>query len=267
MSMVTPVAIEPSLYDELFDQAERARWRITDIPWKEIDRDKASDGLILVVRAALRQELPTYRATQWFMEKFPDNVDFSQWVSIWFYEETKHPQALRRWLFELGEDVDHNELIGGRQMYRFPRSFVGAMVVSIIAEMTAAKLYLQLESVSPEPVLRLIARNLAADEARHASGFYRFTVEALKDPEQQRRGIRDMLMVLQLWLRSPGLIQHPVNYFSPLIRIDDLRTETVDLESRVCQVIGNLVGLEIDSPQDVAAAIQQAKAGKARPPG
>ena len=35
-----------------------------------------------------------------------DDVDFTEWVSIWFYEETKHPDALLRWLGSFGVTVD-----------------------------------------------------------------------------------------------------------------------------------------------------------------
>lgn len=247
------------LHDELFDAAERVRWRMIDIPWGEIRDDLASPMLRYTVRAALGQELPTYRATQHYMDRYGDDAEFSQWVSIWFYEETKHPQALRRWLTALGERVDGDEIVGGREAYPLPRSFAGSMAVSIISEMTAAKLYLLLGRLSPEPVLQLIARNLASDESRHASGFYRFAARTLETSDRPGRVTRQILTVLNHWLKSPSLIQHPVGYFSAFIAVDDARDEVVAFEARVCRLFGQLLGLTIESPEDVASALRASR--------
>src|ERR1041384_3926061 len=94
------------LHTSLFDQAEGVRWQMSEIPWARIDRDAVTEPLRALVKEIAFAELTTFSATRRFMTDFADDVDFTQWISVWFYEESKHPQALLRWLRHVGVSVD-----------------------------------------------------------------------------------------------------------------------------------------------------------------
>jgi len=76
--------IEDLLHYELFGAAERVRWRMEDIPWSEIDRSKVTPKALVLVRQIALAELTTYAATRRFLQEFSDDIDFTQWMSVWF---------------------------------------------------------------------------------------------------------------------------------------------------------------------------------------
>jgi hypothetical protein len=60
--------------------------------------------------------------------------------------------------------VDERFVLRGRATAPFMKSRMGTLVTNIVSEMVASSGYVRLHQRSPEPVLALIARNLAADE-------------------------------------------------------------------------------------------------------
>src|SRR5688500_9218311 len=85
--------LEGLLHYELFTRAEVVRWQMADIPWAGIERELITPSLTAMVRQLAIAELTTYAATRRFLQEFSDDIDFTQWMSVWFYEETKHPHA------------------------------------------------------------------------------------------------------------------------------------------------------------------------------
>jgi NAD(P)-dependent dehydrogenase (short-subunit alcohol dehydrogenase family) len=92
-----------ALCHQLFAEAERVRRRSADIPWSSLDPSRASPALVALVREAAFSELTTHSATRRFLQEFSDDVDFTQWIAVWFYEESTHPQVLMQWLHHFGE--------------------------------------------------------------------------------------------------------------------------------------------------------------------
>lgn len=115
------------VYGDLFVEAERVRWRMTDIPWDQFEDDKVDDGLVYLVRRATTAEFTTFQATQRFMHEYYDDVDFTQWIAVWFYEETKHPQALMRWLANVGESFTESDVLQARETFPFVKSRIGTL--------------------------------------------------------------------------------------------------------------------------------------------
>src|SRR5687768_11844734 len=181
--------IGEALYGKLVDDAESARWRMEDIRWDTIARARATPPLCALVREVAFSELTTATATRRFLTEYGDDPDFAQWVSVWFYEETRHPHALLRWLHHADVAVDDQFLLRGRATAPFMRSKMGMLVTNIVSEMVASSSYAALAEMSPEPVLAMIARNLAADEARHAASFYAYArrhLERARDAGDRR---------------------------------------------------------------------------------
>jgi hypothetical protein len=225
----------------LLETAEACRWHMADIPWDGIDDSLVDDELIGYVRRAALTEMTTWEATQRFMTAFADDVDFTQWIAVWFYEETKHPQALMRWLDHFGVSLPAGEMLSARETQPFVESRAGTLAINVIAETIASAGYQRLASVSTEPVLRTIATNLARDEGRHASGFYVFLDRELRRSGQPDRERRKILMILYMWFRHRAGMKHP-----GMLLHQELTTETRDDPEELAEaphIVTRLCGL------------------------
>jgi hypothetical protein len=256
--------IRESLCFRLYDEAERVRWRMEDIPWHQIDRERVSVSLRTLVREVAYSELTTTSATRRFLTELGDDADFTHWISVWFYEESKHPHVLLRWLHHVGVAVDERFVLRGRATAPFMKSRMGTLVTNIVSEIVASSGYVRLHQRSPEPVLGLIARNLAADEARHAASFYCYArrhLERSPDPDADRR---DALKVLYLWFQDNQHVRHPVNEFfgrndgaaDVAQAIHELGFDLDTPRDRIFRLVGTLVGIPLDGSSDLLAHLR-----------
>ncbi len=248
------------LFPRLAEKAEGMRWRFSDIPWQGLDRSRVSPELIELVRDAAFSELTTFSASQQFLKEFWNDPDFTQWVSVWFYEETRHPQVLLAWLQRAANiQVDPDFFLRGRATAPFMKSRMGTLITNVISEMVATANYQNFAQACGEPVLAGIANNISQDEARHASSFYAYARKFLAQSEQPDQDRRDALKVLYMWTRDSDRVQHPVNEF--LGRSKDLGegqglrlAVQKDLDSvrrRACRRIGHLLGLSLNGPEAI----------------
>lgn len=255
---------EDRLCFRLSEKAERVRWRMEDIPWKSIAKDKVTPEWLNLVRESASSELTTFTASQRFLKDFWDDPDFSQWISVWFYEETRHPHALLKWLGHFGIRVDDNFFLQGRGTAPFMKSRMGTLVTNIISEMFASANYYNLHIHSPEPVLSAIALNLSNDEARHASSFYSYAKKMLVKSVNPDHDRRDALKVLYLWFQENGRVKHPVNELFARQKVDEkfqgflagIQKTFEDVQYRALRRIGNLVGASISTPEEAFALLR-----------
>jgi hypothetical protein len=239
--------IGETIFPELAETSERARWRLSDIHWDEIDPARANPATRALVRQIAFSEQTTFSATQKFLQAFSDDLDFSQWLSVWFYEETRHPLVLMRWLASLDEHCDSTFVARGRVSAPFMRSRMGTLTTNIISEVNAAALYAGLGRAATEPVLAAISRSLSSDEARHASSFYRYAARRIERSAHPDRDRVDAVKVLHFWLHENHQVGHPVNQH---VKPEYLPSDTRD---RVCRLIGTLVDLPLWRPDHVHA--------------
>jgi len=249
--MPTELAPEP-LFPRLFGQAERARWKLEDLPWSSLDRTTVTPELIQLVREIIAAEATTFSATQRFLQEFPDDLDFTNWISVWFYEETKHPQVLVRWLAELGEHCDDAFLRRARVTVPFMKSRMATLVTNIVSEMVASARYMSLRARSPEPVLGQIAARLAGDEARHAASFFLFAQRRLAMPATADADRRDALKVLYLWSKENAHVHHPVNLFKTAASPQVLAA----MQGRIFRMVGHLIGYPLRTLDDVVSHLR-----------
>ena len=263
---------DDGIFYRLFDEAEAVRWKMVDYPWSSIARDQVPPCWRAVARETLIGELTTFSATERFFADFGDDVDFTQWLTVWLYEETKHPSAILKWLDAFGEKFDTPFMLQGRQTIPFMPSKMGTLATNIVSEMVAATLYITLAAQpSCEPVLQQICRNIGGDEARHAASFYSYARKRLGRAEDPRAEKIAALKVLYFWT-TPELnarVGHPVNLLANRYRTDALIQEAVPREAlehaiattyrRTCRVFETLLGVELRDPHDVGdqlAALQ-----------
>lgn len=243
------------LFSTVMVVAERVRWRMDDLPWDKFDAAKATAGLRAIVREMAYSEQTTFSATQKFMEAFGDDTDFSQWIAVWFYEETKHPLSLLKWLARAGEVPGKDFVTEGRASQPFMKSRVGTLVTNIISEMVASHAYLQMVGGAPEPVITAIVERLSADEARHGASFFTFARKLIAASDRPDRERLDALKVLHFWLNANKSVGHPVN--AAMDRLKALLpavgapvfSPPVD---RIAQIVGTLTELPIQTAADVA---------------
>lgn len=251
---------ETWLFPRLAEKAERVRWSFAQIPWQNIDRARVTPDLVDLVRDAAFSEMTTFSASQQFLKEFWEDPDFSQWVAVWFYEETRHPQVLLAWLQKAaGVHVTPDFFLRGRATAPFMKSRMGTLTTNIISEMVAAANYQNFAQACGEPVLAGITRGIAQDEARHASSFYAYAQRLLRASKQADQDRRDALKVIYMWTRDSDRVQHPVNEFlgrsQDLGEAQGLRLAVhKDLDAvrrRACRRIGQLLGLPLNGPETI----------------
>jgi hypothetical protein len=264
--------LREALYYPLYAEAERVRWEMEAIPWGRLDRERATPGLCALVKEIAYSELTTTTATRRFLTEFSDDADFTQWISVWFYEESKHPQVLLRWLHEVGVAVDAEFVLRGRATAPFMKSRMGTFATNIISEMVASSAYAGLHRNSPEPLLAIIARLLSADEARHAASFYAYARRHLERSSDAEADRRDALKVLYLWFQGNDRVSHPVNEFyarnqgRPEVgeMMDAVGFDRMAPRDRICRLFGALLGIELDPSSDLLQTLRAAPAEPSR---
>lgn len=275
---IEPTAFESNIHDDgifyrLFEEAEKVRWKMTDYAWSAIRTADVSPSWRRVARETLLGELTTFSATERFFADFGDDVDFTQWLTVWLYEETKHPSAVLKWLDVFGEKFDSRFMLQGRQTIPFMPSKMGTLATNVISEMVAAKLYLTIGAQPTcEPVLKRIYTNIGSDEARHAASFYGFAKQRLARAEDPRSEQIAALKILDFWI-TPELnarVGHPVNILANRYKTipelqeavpgDAIESAVEQTYRRACRVFESLLGLELREPRDVSeqlAALQE----------
>lgn len=247
----TPVPPEPTLlYPTVMDVAEQVRWKVSDLPWDRFDPAKATPELKAVVREMAYSEQTTFSATQKFMESFAKDADFSQWISVWFYEETRHPMVLLKWLELAGEQHDDDFVQKGRESEPFMPSLVGTLVINIVSEMVAAHAYLHMAAGRLEPLLHATVTKLACDEARHGASFFTYARRIIENSATPERDRLDALKVLHFWFNIGKDVSHPVN--QAMKRLEALLPPLgappfFPPNDRIAQVIGALTNLPLES--------------------
>src|SRR5215469_8276771 len=240
-------------YYRLLESSEKSRWILSELRWDEIDMSKVTAELIEDIKTVAYGELTTFSATESFMKLFHDDVDFSQWLAVWFYEETKHPLAFIKWLAKLGIPTDESFIHTGRKIAPMPASKVEVLTSNICSEIAANASYYLIEKAVTEPVLVEILRNLARDEMRHSYGFQFYCEKAISqsdDPERERlRALR-----VAWFLSQPsrdGVTQHPV--FLTLSKMRFVDTDELErlLRERIVQRIAKMLDLDIPGPDAI----------------
>jgi ferredoxin/rubrerythrin len=243
------------LYPQLGEIAEGVRWRQSDLPWNKFNAAEATPQLRAVVKAMAFSEQTTFSATQRFMEAFGSDADFSQWISVWFFEETRHPMSLLRWLELAGETVDSAFVAEGRQSTPFMKSLVGTLAINVISEMTASHAYLQMVAFKKEPLIANISQRIAGDEARHGASFFAYARRAIAASANPDRERLEVLKVMHFWLAASKNVSHPVN--QAMQRVQELLPALGHPgfgppQERIARAVGLLTGLPIHSPVDLA---------------
>jgi hypothetical protein len=257
---IADVSAEFGYYD-LLGASEKARWKFGELPWDDFDKSKASDGDIYAATVSAQGELTTFSATSSFMQLFSDDLDFMQWLAIWFYEETRHPLALIKWLALAGSPTDEAFMRSGREIAPMTKSKVDMLTFNIVSEIMACVVYQHLSNAANEPLLAEITRNISRDEMRHSVGFEYYckkAIEAAADPGLERlRALRAVWFLLEP--SADGLAQHPV--FLALKRVKGVDVDAIKetVTRQILRRFSKLLALELESPDRLYAVYSRSK--------
>ena len=157
------------------------RWTPDDIAWSEFDPSKLAPELLALVKAACLTEANAAQYTQYLKNVFAGDDAFAETVSEWQLEEEQHGQILGRYA-EMADPsfnfaASFKKFVEG---YVIPvevetsvrGSRVGELQARCIVETGTSSFYSAMADATEEPVLKAIAKRIAADEFRHYRTFY-----------------------------------------------------------------------------------------------
>ncbi|HEY9686341.1 MAG TPA: hypothetical protein V6C52_05135 [Coleofasciculaceae cyanobacterium] len=162
------------LYEKLFAKLERVRWNMeTDIDWQAVQPEKLTDYQKENIRNICLTEVGSLFAAEAFIRDFYDDIDFSSFVSIWYYEEMKHTLVLKRYLAQVGVDISTAEFQHMRMSIP-PGDKQTILMIHFLSEHRLAMWYRGISHWLSEPVGKDIFRRIADDELRHANGYFEY---------------------------------------------------------------------------------------------
>jgi hypothetical protein len=157
-------------------------WTLDDIPWDRLDRRKVDTEILRIIKAASLVEYNGGAYAHHLCRVFHDDPDFQHDARRWGEEEIQHGKALGRWAeladpgfdfaaafarFQAGYRVDFDCAVSRRG------SRAGEMLARCMVEVGTSSYYTALHDAVQERVLKVICRNIAADEIRHYKLFHK----------------------------------------------------------------------------------------------
>ncbi len=213
------------------------RWTLDDIPWQAIAHDRLAgrEDLFILLATASLVEASTALFTRNLVDHFRGDEEVTRWLDEnWLPEEMQHGQALRRYVETAWPDFAWEDVYRPFLDEYTPCCRLDAleaersleMVSRCVVETGTASYYTTLSRASPEPVLALLARRIAADEVRHYKHFYRHFRRY-----RQQENIRRSAVFGALWrrlrmtegedsyiaLKHVYLARHPGRGFDPRV--------------------------------------------------
>ena len=157
------------------------RWTAEDIAWDAFDREKLDQDHLKLIKAASLTEYNAAQYTLYLHNIFQDDAAFADTLSEWQLEEEQHGRMLARYARMADPDFDFDDAFKKfTDGYKIPTdltesvrgSRVGELVSRCIVETGTSSFYTALSEATEEPVLKLLAHRIAADEFRHYRTFY-----------------------------------------------------------------------------------------------
>jgi hypothetical protein len=162
-----------------------ASWSMEDIPYAALARERVRDDrrLFYLVASASFIEITSDLYTQNLVEYFRHDREIADWLErVWQKEEVQHGAALRRYVETAWPDFDWDAAYQDFLAAYAPLCTVDQLAATRALEMAArcvvetgtATFYRMLSERTHEPVLKLLAARISADEVRHYKHFYRW---------------------------------------------------------------------------------------------
>ena len=257
--------LQEAVYYRLFLDAENARWRMADIPWHKIERERVN------ARASChRPRSGVLRA-----DDVRGDAAFSRCVS-----RRRRSYAVDVGLVLRGDQTPAGALTVAARIRGNRRSFIPATRAANGAVYEVSGGHARHEHhLSGKWWPRAVMPTFRGWRPNRCSGPSRAILRPMKPGTRApstptRSGISSTrrripkpngfvaLKVLYLWTASFGAVQHPVNQFITRVTQDrelanELPFDFADVRGRACRVIGLLTGTDITRPADLMPMIRQ----------
>ncbi len=164
-------------------------WNYEELPWDRIDHSKVDPDLVPLIKAAALVEFNADDYTAYLCNVFHDDPEFQDVAKGWAVEEVQHGRALGKWAELVDPTFDFDGAVQRfRDGYKVPidleasvrGSRTGEMIARCMVETGTSSYYAAIGDSTDEPVLKLICKNIAADELRHFKIFYTYTKKYLE---------------------------------------------------------------------------------------
>jgi hypothetical protein len=186
------------LYEKLFDKLEKVRWNMgEDIPWQDARPDLITPFQKKTIENICKTEIGSLFATEAFIRDFYDDIDFSCFVSVWYYEEMKHCLALKKYMSVLGVDVTADDFQKMRMTIP-PYDKHTILMIHFISEHKLAMWYTAFSKWLKCPVAVKLFKHISDDEIRHGQAYFEFIKRDIKrDPKTLLSYMRSALFMMR----------------------------------------------------------------------
>jgi hypothetical protein len=255
---------------EIFPSYEKAGWKLSDIPWENLLRDKIRPEYVSIAKSAVMGECNVIAALHGFLNEAVDDYDFSAYAAIWAYQELQHHYVFKTWLQQIDEDVEPARVEATRQPYPPGITPAATIATNIISELTVCHVYDKVSRHVEEPVFLEILQRASQDESRHAREFTYYTRRRI---EQHPDELESVLETLYVYTADPRQdVKHPVSLFKGSIpelqgheTIDDGFAYFMSLDEnnlnrvrqRIYRTFSSLTGFPLDTPASVRRALRR----------
>lgn len=156
-------------------------WRIADVPWDRFDAGKVDPAIVPLVKAAAMVERNGTDYALYLNGVFADDPDFRAAADAWAVEEVQHGDALGQWAMRADPAWDYEAAFTRyKDGYKIKidadaslrGSRTGELIARCMVETGTSSYYTALAGATAEPVLKIICKQIAADEFRHYKLFY-----------------------------------------------------------------------------------------------
>lgn len=177
------------LYQKLFRKFESTRWNLeNDIPWHQFNPKKLSERQLYSIKMNAILEWSAMPTAEMFLRDYSHDIDFSAFMSIWFFEEQKHSLALLEYLRRFAPDYLPTEKELSAVRFTFdPAPPLESLALHFCGEIRLNQWYRCAREWHTEPVIQQIYTFLSNDEARHARAYFEYMKRALLIYNQEAR--------------------------------------------------------------------------------
>ena len=169
------------LYPKLFKKFESMRWNFeNDISWHQFNKKKISERQLYSIKMNAILEWSAMPTAEMFLRDYAQDIDFSAFMSIWFFEEQKHSLALLEYLRRFAPQYlpTEEELAAVRFSFD-PAPPLESLALHFCGEIRLNQWYRCAREWHTEPVIQQIYTFLSNDEARHARAYFEYMKRAL----------------------------------------------------------------------------------------